>query len=91
MSRGVSVFGWPLIWPKSEKLGLIRPPSGGDSHSLMGYMRDKPEVELTMADYKHGSMDIKTHERTFASFLSFVKWGVIISLAILVFMALVNA
>ncbi len=44
-----------------------------------------------MAEYRHGSMDIKTHERTFASFVSFVKWGVIITITILVFMALVNA
>lgn len=57
----------------------------------MGYMRVKLEVELKMADYKHGSMDIKTHERTFAGFVNFVKWGVIITIAILVFMALVNA
>ncbi len=44
-----------------------------------------------MADYKHGSMNIKPQENTFAGFVSFVKWGVIIVIGILVFMALVNA
>jgi hypothetical protein len=44
-----------------------------------------------MADHKHGSMDIKTHEKTFSGFIAFVKWGIILSFAILIFMALVNA
>ncbi|MGB5869190.1 MAG: aa3-type cytochrome c oxidase subunit IV [Albidovulum sp.] len=44
-----------------------------------------------MAEHKHGSMNTKVHEQTFAGFISFVKWGVIISIAILVFMALTNA
>ena len=44
-----------------------------------------------MAEYKHGSMNIKTQEQTFAGFVSFVKWGVIITIGVLVFMALVNA
>lgn len=44
-----------------------------------------------MADHKPGSMDIKTHEETFAGFVTFVKWTVVVILAVLVFLALANA
>jgi hypothetical protein len=44
-----------------------------------------------MADHKPGSMDIRDQERTFASFMRFVQWGVGISISILIFLALVNA
>lgn len=43
-----------------------------------------------MADHKPGSMDIKAQEQTFAGFVTFVKWGVILSILILIFMALVD-
>ncbi len=41
-----------------------------------------------MAEHKHGSMDITTHERTFAGFVNFTKWAVILILGILIFLAL---
>lgn len=44
-----------------------------------------------MAEHKHGSMNIKTHEKTFEGFIRMVTWGAGISIAILIFMALVNA
>lgn len=44
-----------------------------------------------MADYKHGSMDIKGQQKTFDGFMWFVSRGAIISILILIFMALVNA
>ena len=44
-----------------------------------------------MADHKHGSMDIKAQEKTFAGFLSMVSWGAVIIVAVLIFMALSNA
>ena len=44
-----------------------------------------------MADHKHGSMDIRPQEKTFAGFIRMVTWGACISIAILIFMALVNA
>ena len=43
-----------------------------------------------MAEHKHGSMDIKTHEKTFAGFVTFSKWVVILTICTLIFMALVN-
>jgi hypothetical protein len=43
------------------------------------------------SDYKPGSMDIRAQEKTFVGFLKFTKWGVIISIAILIFLALANA
>ncbi|MEM6825959.1 MAG: aa3-type cytochrome c oxidase subunit IV [Pseudomonadota bacterium] len=43
-----------------------------------------------MADHKHGSMDISGHEKTFASFMNFAKWVVIVVLAFLVFLAVFN-
>ena len=44
-----------------------------------------------MAEHEHGNMNIKTHEQTFAGFVNFVKWSIIVTIAILIFMALVNA
>lgn len=44
-----------------------------------------------MAEYKHGSMDTKAQEKTFAGFMRMVSWGGVIIVAILIFMALVNA
>lgn len=42
-------------------------------------------------DFTPGSMDVRAQEKTFAGFVSFVKWGIVIIFAILIFMALVNA
>ncbi len=44
-----------------------------------------------MAEHKHGSMDTKAQEKTFAGFLRMVTWGIVISIGILIFMALANA
>lgn len=44
-----------------------------------------------MADHKHGSMDTKAQEKTFAGFLRMVTWGIVISIGVLIFMALANA
>ncbi|MCC7322120.1 MAG: aa3-type cytochrome c oxidase subunit IV [Rubellimicrobium sp.] len=44
-----------------------------------------------MAEHKPGTMNIKTQEATFAGFIHFVKWATILILAVLIFMALVNA
>ena len=44
-----------------------------------------------MAEHKPGSMDVKVQEKTFATFISVVTWGTIISLGTLVFLALANS
>ncbi len=44
-----------------------------------------------MAEHKHGSMDTKAQEKTFAGFMRLATWGAAISIGILIFMALVNA
>lgn len=44
-----------------------------------------------MAEHKHGSMDIKAQEKTFAGFIRMVTWGIVLSIGILIFMALANA
>jgi Ni,Fe-hydrogenase I cytochrome b subunit len=44
-----------------------------------------------MADHKHGAMDTKVQEKTFAGFVRIATWGGIISILILIFMALTNA
>ena len=44
-----------------------------------------------MAEHKHGSMDIRGHEKTFAGFIKLSIWGAGISIGALIFMALVNA
>ncbi len=43
-----------------------------------------------MDDYKPGSMDIRTQEKTFAGFIRMAMWGAGISIAIIIFMALAN-
>ncbi|MEW9919717.1 aa3-type cytochrome c oxidase subunit IV [Marimonas sp. MJW-29] len=41
-----------------------------------------------MAEHEHGTMDIKTQEKTFAGFMSFVTKTTIIILVLLVLMAI---
>ena len=43
------------------------------------------------AEHKHGSMDIRAQEQTFAGFVRMTTWVVGIVIAVLVFMALANA
>jgi hypothetical protein len=42
-------------------------------------------------EHKHGSMDVRGHEKTFATFIQFAIWGAVISIGVLIFMALSNA
>lgn len=44
-----------------------------------------------MAEHKHGSMDIRNHEKTFAGFIKLSIWVAGLSIAALIFMALANA
>lgn len=44
-----------------------------------------------MAEHKHGSMDTRTQEKTFAGFLRIATWAALISIGVLIFMALANA
>lgn len=48
-----------------------------------------------MADHKNdfepGSMDVRAQEKTFAGFMKFTQWGVIIIIGLLIFLALANA
>lgn len=44
-----------------------------------------------MAEHKHGSMDTRAQEKTFAGFVKMSMWGAGISIAVLIFMALANA
>ena len=44
-----------------------------------------------MAEHKHGSMDTKVQEKTFAGFVKMSTWGAVISILVLIFMALTNA
>ena len=39
-------------------------------------------------DYKHGTMDITTQEKTFAGFVAWTKWSVIVIFAVLIFLAI---
>ena len=40
--------------------------------------------------HKHGTMDITVQEKTFAGFVKFVTWSIILILVFLVFLAMVN-
>lgn len=44
-----------------------------------------------MSDHKHGEMNIEVQEKTFEGFVNWVKWGVIVSLGILIFLAIFNS
>ena len=44
-----------------------------------------------MAEHKHGSMDIRDQEKTFAGFVRFTVWTVAIVIVVLIFMALANS
>lgn len=44
-----------------------------------------------MAEHKHGSMDIRAQEKTFAGFVKLSTWGAAIAIGVLIFMALANA
>lgn len=43
-----------------------------------------------MAEFKHGSMDIRAHEKTFNGFVRLVTWAAVIVVCVLIFMALVD-
>ncbi|WP_172329287.1 aa3-type cytochrome c oxidase subunit IV [Mangrovicoccus sp. HB161399] len=44
-----------------------------------------------MAEFKHGTMDIADHEKTFSGFVKFVTRAVIGIFVVLIFLALVGA
>ncbi len=44
-----------------------------------------------MAEHKHGEMDISVQEKTFAGFMSMSAKAAVVIIAVLIFMALVNA
>lgn len=44
-----------------------------------------------MAEYKPGNMNIRTQEKTFASFIRMSIWGCVIIVVVLIVMALSNA
>ena len=39
-------------------------------------------------DYKHGSMDIKVHEKTFDGFMKWVTWATIVIVVLLIILAI---
>lgn len=43
------------------------------------------------AEHKHGAMDIRDQERTFAGFIRMSTWVVAIAIGILIFLALANS
>jgi Ni,Fe-hydrogenase I cytochrome b subunit len=43
------------------------------------------------SEHKHGSMNIRAQEKTFAGFIRLSIWVVCVAIGILIFMGLVNA
>lgn len=41
--------------------------------------------------HTHGSMDIRVQEKTFAGFIAFTKWTLVVIFVVLIFMALTNS
>ncbi len=48
-------------------------------------------AENHRSEHVHGSMDIRTQEKTFAGFVRMTVWVTVIVIAVLIFLALVNA
>lgn len=44
-----------------------------------------------MAEHKHGSMDIREQEKTFAGFIKMSIWVGAVSIGILIFLAIFNS
>ncbi len=44
-----------------------------------------------MAEYKHGSMDIRTQEKTFAGFVRMTTWASVAVIVVLILLALSGA
>jgi len=44
-----------------------------------------------MAEYKHGEMDVTAQQNTFVGFIKVICWVAGLSIAALIFMALVNS
>ena len=42
----------------------------------------------TMADHKHGEMDISVQEKTFEGFMKWVTWAVVVILLLIIWMAI---
>jgi hypothetical protein len=42
-------------------------------------------------EHAHGSMDIRSQERTFAGFVRMTVWVIFVVIAVLIFLALTNA
>lgn len=42
-------------------------------------------------EYRPGSMDIRAHEKTFATFIRFVIWGGVLTVLSLILLALADA
>jgi Ni,Fe-hydrogenase I cytochrome b subunit len=42
-------------------------------------------------EYVHGTMDIRTQEKTFTGFIRMTVWVVVVVICVLIFMGLVNA
>jgi hypothetical protein len=46
------------------------------------------ETDMAEQEHEHGTMDITAQEKTFAGFMTFTKWTVIVIIAILVLLAI---
>ena len=46
---------------------------------------------MTVADHKHGEMNIEDHEKAFAGFIRATKYVVIAVLVVLIFLAIFNS
>ena len=44
-----------------------------------------------VTEHKHGEMDIRDHQKTFAGFIKASTWVAGLSIAVLIFMALANS
>jgi len=43
-----------------------------------------------MAQHEHGKMDISAQEKTFAGYVKFASWAIVVIIALLIFLAIVG-
>jgi hypothetical protein len=91
MWPGRSLFRMPLAGATQTPLARCRgAPVFMHQTGLRPQKAQRIAGDGVMSDFKHGKMDITEHEKTFGGFIKFSIAIVVISIATLIFMALVN-
>jgi hypothetical protein len=81
-------FGNALAWSDAGRTET------GDSPAGIFYLRKRQtllQTRTTMAEHKHGEMDVTEHEKTFEGFIRWTIYVAAFSIAVLIFLAIFNS